>query len=167
MALEAATPALSIPARRHLLRSGTRQRSESLGRLTSSTTSARDDKLRVKIHEWLSKLRSPACRFPHDAPPRSGTRQRSESLGRLTSSTTSARDDKLRVKIHEWLSKLRSLACRLPHAVTFFEAERVSVPKASEDSAELASHPKLDSTLLRQRTSALVDSIATQIRRPP
>jgi hypothetical protein len=66
--------------------------------------------------------------------PRSGTHQRSESPGRLTSSTTSARDDKLRVKIHEWLSKLRSLACRLPHAVTFFEAERVSVPKASEDS---------------------------------
>jgi hypothetical protein len=65
---------------------------------------------------------------------RSGTRQRSESPGRLTSSTTSARDDKRRVKIHEWLSKLRSLACRLPHAVTFFEAERVSVPKASEDS---------------------------------
>ena len=33
MALEAATPALSIPARRHPPRRGTRQRSESLGRL--------------------------------------------------------------------------------------------------------------------------------------
>jgi hypothetical protein len=84
----------------------------------------------MALEAAITGVSIPACRHLLC----SGTRQRSESLGRLTSSTTSARDDKLRVKIHEWLSKLRSLACRLPHAVTFFEAERVSVPKASEDS---------------------------------